>query len=275
MNKSFINTSSILKIPLIFLLFISFLSCDDDGVLPIFQPSYDKQLGQELSVQISNDTQNYPLLNNATANEYLQNIVDEIIKAPEIKYAKQFDYKVEIINSNVINAFAIPGGYVYVHLGLLKYLESEAELAAILAHEIAHIDKRHSVQTIQKQYGVSFLVGLFMPENASQLTTFATELLTNLAFLRNSRENEFEADEYSFYYLCSTKWYPAAGKDFFSRMLKQSKTTPNIFEEIFSTHPTDENRIEKLNKLIEAKGIGPATEANLFKERYKQFKNSI
>ncbi len=258
-----------------FLLWFFFSSCDDTGVLPIFQPSYDMQLGKELSLQISQDTKTYPLLNNSAANQYLQTIIDEILKSPEINYSSEFAYKVQIINSNVLNAFTAPGGYIYVHRGLLKYLESEAELAAILAHEVAHADRRHAVQTIQKQYGVNFLINLFMPENTGDLTTFATEILTNLAFMKNSRENEFDADEYSFKYLCSTKWYPAAGKDFFARMLKDKKTKPTIFEEVLSTHPTDQDRIDKLNKLIKTTKIAKPSESNLFKKKYIKFKNSI
>lgn len=275
MHNNLLKTTQTVSFVLLFVLFFSFTSCDDNGVLPVFQPSYDMQLGKELSLQISNDTKTYPLLNNASANQYLQNIINEIIKAPEMHYAKTFTYKVEIINSDVINAFAAPGGYIYVYRGLIKYLESEAELAAILAHEIAHIDKRHAVQTIQKQYGVKFLVDLFSSDKSGEVTKFATEMLTNLAFMKNSRDNEFEADEFSFKYLCSTKWYPAAGKDFFERMLKGSQSGQNIFEEMFSTHPTDQDRIDKLNKLIQDKGIAAPNETNLFKEKYKEFKNSI
>lgn len=254
-------------------LFVAMPACDDNGVLPIFQPSYDLQLGESLSLQIAADNATYPLLNNATANKYLQDIVDSIIKAPEMLYAKTFKYEVFIINSNVINAFAAPGGYIYVYTGLIKYLESEAEMAAILAHEIAHADKRHAVQRIQKEYGVSFLIDLLMPNNAGALANFAVELLTTAAFMKNSRNDEFEADEYSFKYLKSTNiWYPAAGKDFFQRMYNQSQGNPSIFETLFSTHPTDADRINRLDNLIKSNNIPVATEANLFTARYAEFK---
>lgn len=259
-----------------FILLFSTPSCDDNGVLPIFQPTYDLELGEQLKTQISADSKNYPPYNESDANAYLQNIVNELIKAPEILYAKTFAYKVQIINSNTINAFVTPGGYIYVYTGLIKYLESEAEMAAILAHEIAHADKRHAVQAMQKQYGVSFLLDLFMPDNAGDLTKFAADMLTSLAFMKNSRNNELEADEFSFKYLHSTKkWYPAAGKDFFQRMLKQSQGGSNIFEEFFSSHPTDADRIEQLDKLIKANNIPAPTDSNLFKERYLEFKSKF
>ncbi len=259
-----------------FTLFFSIPACDDNGVLPIFQPSYDLKLGGQLKSQISADNVNYPPYNDESATMYLQNIVDELIKVPEIIYSGTFAYKVQIINSKTINAFVTPGGYIYVYTGLIKYLESEAEIAAILAHEIAHADRRHSVQAIQKQYGVSFLVDLFMPDNVGALTKFAADMLTSLAFMKNSRDNEFEADEFSFKYLKSSKkWYPAAGKDFFERMLKQSQGGSNIFEEFFSSHPTDSDRIDRLDKLIKSNNIPTATEESLFRERYLKFKSKF
>ena len=275
MIKKIILLKDFFTLSLILSLFFILPSCDDTGVLPIFQTSYDSTLGAELNLQIKADNINYPLLNNASATQYLQGIINEIIKSPEMLYANTFHYKVEIINSNVINAFATPGGNIYVYKGLLKYLESEAELAAILAHEVAHADRRHAVQRIQKQYGISFLTNLFLPDNAGQLTIFATELLTELTFLKNSRDDEFEADKYSFKYLLSTKWYPGAGKEFFNRMLKESNTSTNIFEEFFSTHPTDSKRIEQLDNLIKSSNIGEPTEENLFKAKYATFKASI
>ncbi|MBQ6269502.1 MAG: M48 family metalloprotease [Bacteroidetes bacterium] len=279
MNKNISFLKRFLNLTLILSLLVFIPACDDNGVLPVFQTSYDLQLGAEVDAQIKADPRTYPILNNASATQYLQNIVNEIIKSPEMLYSKTFVYKVTILDTNIINAFATPGGYIYVYTGLLKYVESEAELAAILAHEIAHADRRHSVQTIQKQYGVSFLVNIFLDENTSEITNLATNVLTELAFLENSRSEELEADHYSFKYLLSTKWYPGASKYFFSRMLNDSQSSSsgiyNTIQKFLSTHPTDKDRIDAIDKLLKENNIPEPTEDNLFKNRFAEFKASL
>ncbi len=256
-----------------------FTACDDTGVLPIFQPSYDLELGQQTDAQIRADGATFPMLNNAAANKYLQDIVDKIVTAPEIKYEDVFVYKVEIINSDVINAFATPGGYIYVYTGLIKYIESEAEMAAVLAHEIAHADRRHSVNQMQAQMGVGVLVDMFLNNDQSKIISLATDIVTKFAFMKYGRDDETESDEYSFKYLKSTnQWYPGGGKYFFQRMVDQKAaggTGSTIIDEFLSTHPADENRVKSIEKLLKDNNTPEPTEETLGKAKYTAFKNSI
>ena len=83
--------------------------------------------------------------------------------------------QIEIINNpDVLNAFAIPGGYIYLYTGLLLYLDSEAALAGVIAHEIAHVEERHSTQRLTKYYGISILLGIALGENPSTIAEIAT-----------------------------------------------------------------------------------------------------
>lgn len=271
--KVFMGKAIILLFPILFL-----SGCDESTNpldINLFTPAEDLKLGQQVDTEITNNTKEYPILNSPTHVQYLQNIMDQIIQSPEIKYRGTFAYTIKIINTNTLNAFATPGGYIYVYKGLLKFVDNEATLAGILAHEIAHAERRHSTKRMTKAYGLSLLTSILLGNDPSALEQLAANLLSGLALLKNSRDDEYEADEYSFNYLLSTQWYPGAIKYFFAKIQENQKSKPSDFEELLSTHPLDEKRVEQINKLLKDKNIPTATENNLFTSRYTQFKNSL
>ncbi|MBX3042082.1 MAG: M48 family metalloprotease [Candidatus Kapabacteria bacterium] len=248
-----------------------------DGVsvsnLNLFSISDDVNLGAQVVTEMHQDQANYPILNNPNATAYVQNIMNQIIQSPLVNYREQFNYQVTIIDTETINAFALPGGYIHVYKGLLKYLDNEATLAAILAHEVAHAERRHATKRMTKAYGASVLLGFLLGNNPSQIEEIAANLASGLGFLYNSREDEYEADEYSFKYLQSTVWYPGAGKFFFEKIGSESNNS--AFAELFSTHPLDQKRIDALNKLIADAKLTEPSENNVFTQRYIQFKNTL
>jgi len=255
-----------------------FWSCDDSTNpldINLFAPSDDVQLGQQVDAEISNNPKDFPILNSPNHVQYIQDIINQIIQSPEIKYRGTFSYTVKIINTNTINAFATPGGYIYVYKGLLKFVDNEATLAGILAHEIAHAERRHSTKRMTKAYGLSLLTSILLGNNPSALEELAANLLSGLALLKNSRDDEYEADEYSFKYLLSTKWYPGGINYFFEKIQQQQKSKPSDFEELLSTHPLDQKRMDQINKFLKDNNIPPATENNLFTSRYTEFKSSL
>ena len=274
-STSFISIKLI--IPFFFLLIAPLFTACDGSTDPtdlIFSSSDDVKLGAQLDSSIRVNTKEYPLLNNASAQAYVQNIVNEIIKSPEIDYKDKFVYKVQLINDDkTINAFATPGGYIYVYTGLLKFLDNKATLAAILAHEAAHADRRHAADRIKKQYGVSILLQIALGNSQSQLEEIATNLLTGMYFLKNSRDDEYEADKYSFKYLQSTSYYPGAGIYFFDKI--KGNEGSSTLEILLRTHPLSQDRIDALNKLISDAKIGSPSEAELQTQDYSNFKTNI
>lgn len=261
-------------------LLIPFTSCED-GVtnslnLNIFSVQDDVQLGKQLDSSIMANPTEYPMLNNSQVTNYVKGIVDEIIKSPEITQKDVFKYNnVKIINKNVLNAFCAPGGYIYVYTGLMKYVDNEATLAAILAHEIAHAERRHSTQRMTKQYGVSVLTSYLLGNNPSLIEQITSNMLSGLALLKNSRDNELESDEYSFKYLKTSKWFPGAGKYFFEKINAEKEGSGTKFDEILSTHPLDATRIQAIDKLIKDAQLADPTEANLFKTQYDSIKKIL
>lgn len=254
---------------------LSFNQCSDNSIsdFNLFSISDDVQLGTQLDQEIRVNQQEYPILNDAEATSYVQDIMNQIINSPLIQYKGQFSYKVTLINTNTINAFATPGGFIYVYKGLLKYIDNEATLAAILAHEVAHAERRHSTQRMTKAYGLQVLLGVVLGNSPSTIEAIAGNLFSGLSLMYNSREDEYEADEYSFKYLQSTIWYPGAGKFFFEKIGGQANSSE--LEELFSTHPLDQKRIDALNKLIQDANLNAPNESNIFSERYLQFRGKL
>lgn len=256
---------------------VSFTGCEDSLNpldLNIFTAADDVKLGLELDTEILSKPGEYPLLTSQSANQYVQNMCNEIIKSPLIEYRNVFSYKVQIIrDDNTINAFAAPGGYLYVYTGLLKFVDNEATLAGIIAHEIAHAERRHATKRLTKAYGASLLLGIILGENPSQLEEIAANLLTGLAFLKNSRDDEYEADEYSFKYLQSTIWYPGGIRYFFTKIGENSGSS--TLETLLSTHPLPPDRIEAVDQMIVGANLPQPSESNIFSERYRNFKNTL
>ena len=247
---------------------------EDNSVIPdfnIFPVSKDVQLGESLDRQIKSEPSEYPLLEDQYALNYVNGILDEVLTSPDIEYSEEFDYNIQIIDKDVINAFAAPGGYIYVYTGLMEFLDNEATLASVIAHEVAHCEERHATQRMTKQYGISILTDIVLGDNPSALEEIGANLLTGIGLLQNSRADEYEADEKGFNYLLSTQWYPGAGIYFFDKI--QSNKEAGFLESLLSTHPMPDDRVDKLQKLIEnnSSKFDEPSENNLFSQRYSDF----
>jgi predicted Zn-dependent protease len=251
-----ILTRSILVLLLTFLPFI--YSCDTG--INIFSLQDDAQLGQELSTQIENDPQEYPIFHgDPSIKSYIvSQIFNQILQSPQVQQKNVFNYQMEIIDDDsTLNAFALPGGYIYVYSGLLKYLTSSAALAGVLGHEIAHAELRHATQRMTANYGVSILLNIVLGQNPSQLEEIAANLFVGLGFLANSRSDEDQADQYSIKYLTDTRFYPGSVMFFFEEMRDDGLISSNANEiaTFLSTHPDPIDRINKTQERLQQAGI--------------------
>lgn len=218
--------------------------------LNLFSVQEDIRLGKQLKKEIENDPETYPLLSRTEypeAYRYLENMRDRILASEQVQYRDEFEWEVHIIHDDeVLNAFVTPGGYIYVYTGLIKFLDSEDELAGVLGHEIAHADLRHSTQNMTKSYGVSFLLGLLTGgEDAPEWGQILAGITGNLTGLQFSRTSESEADEYSVIYLAQTNYRCDGAAGFFRKMLQSNQPTP---PEFLSTHPSSEHRVEEIEQ---------------------------
>lgn len=250
------------------------LSCDkNNNVSLFFSPADDVKLGQQVSDEIRTDP-SFDLLSRATYAEsysYLDSMVLAILNSGEVAYRDEFVWDVTIVNDdNTLNAFATPGGYIYVYTGLIKYLNDADALAGVLGHEIGHADLRHTSRNLQRQYGVSFLLNLLVGEEASTLETIAAQIAGTAAGLSFSREFETESDEKSVEYLAPTGFACDGAKIFFQKL--EASGQGGSVPEFLSTHPSPENRIENITEKATEEGCDTSPSGN---GGYAAFVNSL
>lgn len=246
--------------------------CSKEGGLQLnlFTLEQDKQFGQKLVSEIASNPQEYPLVERSKMPEVyqkLETIRDRILQSGELKYKNDFAWEVRVIDSGVLNAFCAPGGYIYFYTGILKFLDTEAQVAGVMGHEMAHADCRHSTRQLTKNYGISTLLGILVDDNASELTKIAAQMAQGLAGLKFSRDDESEADRRAVSYLQKTVYLPTGVAGFFEKLQAQNKgaKTP----EFLSTHPSDENRIKAIRAACE--GLDTTDKSDFAKE-YAEFK---
>lgn len=248
-------------------------SCDDPISLNLFTLQDDVNLGTQLDQEIRANPNEYRMFNSSYQNyneiqNYLNVILSKIIASPEIKYKDVFPYQIALIhNDEVVNAFATPGGFLYIYTGLMKFVENEATLAGVIAHEVAHAEQRHATNRMTKAYGLQVLLGIALGNEPGQIEAMAGNLFSGLYLLQNSRDDEFEADEWSFKYLQSTEYFSGAIKFFFEKIADNQGGT--FLETLLLTHPDPDDRLLEVNKMIEENNLVP-DESNLFSTRYQQ-----
>jgi len=227
----------------------------------LFTIEQDKELGKQVNEEILSKPNEYPILDPVQHKEvydYINGIRDMILQTGEVRYAKEFDWEIRIINDTTLNAFCTPGGYIYFYTGILKFLDSEDELAGVLGHEIAHADLRHSTGQMTRMFGVSVIVGAL----AGNRETLA-QITTALIGLRYSRGHESDADFNSVKYLCKTPYNAAGGAGFFEKIMALGGAG---VPEFLSTHPSPDNRVQAFHNHKSTLGCQGNEE---FKTRYK------
>ncbi len=234
------------------------------NLLPIEQ---DIQLGQEVQKEIANKPADFPLLpeqGNEQVYQYIRGITTKILNTGKLNYRNEFPWEVKIIHDDkTLNAFCAPGGYIYVYTGLIKFLDSEDQLAGVMGHEIAHADLRHSTRQITKAMGLSVLAEILVGQKQEQLKDIAVGLI-GLSF---SREHETEADMASVNYLCGTEYNAAGAAGFFRKM--EGQPSPPVF---LSTHPNPNNRVKKID---EEKVKLTCSGSQTYNSKYVQMKNLL
>ena len=263
------RTKSIITISLIAT--IGVISCKKDGGINFFTLSQDREFGEQMDEQIRSNPTEFPLLDPLQDKEtidYIQGMFDHVLTSSEIKHRNDFDWKVTVIEKDVVNAFATPGGKIYIYTGLISFLKNGAELAGVVAHEVAHSDRRHSTQQMTKVYGFQILLDIILGKDKTMAEQIGKDLGTGLATLAFSREHEYEADEYAVRYLASgNKYSPIAMKGFFEKMMGSKKPNGEMWE-FLKTHPSDEKRMEAMQSVynsLPSKGSSDVDQNNFDK----------
>lgn len=167
-----------------------------------------------------------------------------------ISHRPNINYQFRILDSPVVNAFAVPGGYVYFTRGIMAHFNNEAEFAGVLGHEIGHITARHSVVQMSKQqlYSIGFMAGMIASEEFRQFADIGQEALGAL-FLKFGRDDESQSDELGVNYSTQIGYDSHEMANFFGVLSRQMEQTGQRIPEFQSTHPDPANRFERVHEL--------------------------
>ena len=187
----------------------------------------------------------------------LQNYIDSVgQRIARISHRPGWEFHFTAVEHKMVNAFALPGGHIFVTKGMLKKLTTEAQLAALLAHEIVHITARHNSAAMSRQMGLSFLflgasvAGAEIPQDAARAAGIALQLIG----LKYSRVQEKQADVAGMDYMVVAGYNPHGAVELMQMLQDQDKVKP---VEFLSSHPSPKNRIISLNARIQTRYSSP------------------
>jgi predicted Zn-dependent protease len=210
--------------------------------------SLDKEIamGRQLAAEIERQVK---LIDDTTINEYVNRIGQNIVRNSDAKVP----FTIKVVESDEINAFALPGGFFYVNSGLILAADDESELAGVMAHEIAHVAARHGTKQASKGELVNFasIPLIFMGGVGGFALRQAAGLLIPMQFLQFSRKDEAEADYLGLQYMYKAGYDPTATVSFFEKLQARESAKPGSVSKMFSTHPPTGDRIEMDKKNIE------------------------
>lgn len=194
------------------------------------------------------------------ASPELQRYVNEVgQKLARVSHRPDIAYHFTVLDSPEVNAFALPGGYIYIFRGIIAYLNSEAELAAVLGHELGHVTARHAVEqyTAAQAANIGVAIGsVFLPELRTNVGQNVVNVLGTALLAGYGREHELEADRLGAEYLARSGYDPQAmigvlkvlkaQEEFDAQIAKQEGREPNHYHGLFATHPDNDTRLKQV-----------------------------
>jgi predicted Zn-dependent protease len=229
------------------------------GCAPAISTEQEVQIGRQNAAQIN---QQLPIVRDAAINQYINQLGRTIARNAD---PRGIPYTFQVVNSNVVNAFALPGGYVYVNRGLIERADNASELAGVLAHEVAHVVERHGIENVQRaqnaNMGLALVYGVLLGRNPGGLEQIGIQAGGSAVFARYGRDAEREADLRGVEYLVRAGYNPQGMVTFFNELLNERQRSPSRLEQWFSTHPLTEERIQNTSRAVAA--IPAANRRNL------------
>lgn len=197
-----------------------------------------------------------PIVQDAELNRYINVLGDSIARIAD---TRNLDWQFHIVNSPDVNAFAVPGGYIYINRGLIARATTLAQVAGVIGHEIGHVTQRHSVKQMQKAQGANIgLLGvcIFTSMCASETGQALVGLSANAAMASFSRADEDDADKVGVAYMVKARINPNGIPEMFQILLDERKVKPEGLETWFTSHPLEESRIAAARARIAALPAG-------------------
>jgi beta-barrel assembly-enhancing protease len=228
-------------------------------------------IGRQYSAQIN---QQLPIVTDPQLNNYINLVGNTIAR----QGTRGLQYQFYIVNINQVNAFAVPGGFIYVNRGLVERAENLSELAGVLAHEVAHVEARHSAEMIERAQRAN--VGLnvayiLLGRPPSGLEQAAIEIGGTAWMASHSRAAEMEADALGVRYMVGAGLEPRGLVTFFNKLLEDQQRQPGRVEQWFATHPLTTDRVAETQALIDQVPLAQRQNLTVNTEQFRAFQQRM
>jgi len=244
------------------------------GQFNLYNPESEARLGNDLSAQmLSEYRKKGQVYDDPAANAYINTLGQRIAQSlPE----KLYPYHFYILKSKEVNAFAIPGGHIFIFTGLINYCENEAELAGVMAHEAGHIVARHGTEQLSAQMAAAaagaVLVAGLSGQVDPEITQLAVDIVSTGVFLAYSRKDEREADDIGARTVFKAGFNPSGMVNFFDRLSKKQGRMSDI-EVFLSTHPDPGDREQHVKNIVME--LGPTESLAWNSDQFNQIKAQV
>jgi predicted Zn-dependent protease len=220
------------------------------GAITLVTVEQEIAVGKEANAQFRKET---PELTDAATVRYVRDVTRRLSR---VANGPKYPYSVAIANTHQINAVALPGGPIWIYRGVLEQATNESQVASVLAHEIAHIARRHAATQLttvaMTKWSLNFLGSLLGNAGGAGGAQVAAEFLASGAALKYSREDEREADRVGMALMSRAGWDGHGMVEMFEILKKASGRDPSMVEAFFSTHPSPQERIKDLSAVVAA-----------------------
>ncbi len=230
------------------------------------------QMGQDYAQQINSQL---PILRDPEANRYINVLGDQIAARTS---RADLDWRFYIVDSKEVNAFAVPGGFIYVNRGLIERTTSMNELAGVLGHEIGHVVRRHSIEQMEKAQGANVGVTLACVLTSicnSGVAQAGINIAGGAIFARFSRQDELEADQEAIANTVRAGISPQGIVTMFQKLIQERRTRPGAVEGWFATHPLEEDRIAAAQASINSIPASQRNSLTAHSNNYRSFVSRI
>jgi len=237
-------------------------------------PQQEVQMGQQYSAEINRQL---PIVRDPEVNRYINVLGDSLARTTS---RADLDWQFYIVDSPEVNAFAVPGGFIYLNRGLIERARTMSEVAGVLGHEIGHVVRRHSIKQMEQQQkaNIGLTVGCILAPSVcgNQAAATGIQLGAGAIFARFSREDEREADVEGVRISTRAGIDPRGIPTMFETLLEERQSRPDAVSAMFTTHPLEEQRITATRAQIQSE-VPPAVLSSLTRDsrNFQAFKSRL
>ncbi len=242
----------------------SCVTLDEGRQINLLSPEQERELGAQVAAEIE-DTET--LLADPVIQAYINEIGQRLVVGVE---RRDVDYQFKVIDApDTINAFALPGGFMYIYTGLMKLCENEAELASVMAHEIAHVTSYHHGESMTRAYGYQMLMSVVLGNNQNNLAKLVADFSGSTGMMYFSRQNEREADAKGMNYMVHAGYNPNAMTSFMQKMMLATEGQARPIP-LFSSHPATQERVQNMATQAAQYPLEVRQNNPVYTERYRE-----